>query len=254
MCAVPGNCSRRRAPASATIRRLCAVSFTTRSTATTSPSRCFNAMRRSSACRSESRVSASTPTRHPAPSITASHARRSRTPGEDSWDDEVEPTTGLSACHATVAGIRARNRARRLMCAASRTGRPPGNARAERSSPTAANRPDNRTIDTSFDCPRQIRAACCPESPTAAPRSEKLRPAPTRPVSSSLHSAKTMPRPRATPRSTRRWRTGMVRSCETPMHAGLSAGLLRGFTRRARGGRRRGDGCSRGPRPGRPRR
>jgi hypothetical protein len=110
-----GNLSWRGSPADRMSRRLCSLLRSSRMTRGMSPSRCFRAIRRSSACRSWGRVSASTPESHPRPVIIASHARRS--PGIGSGTSWRHPKPGCS---------RARRRWSSSTWARSRIGSPAG--------------------------------------------------------------------------------------------------------------------------------
>ena len=122
-----GNCSARASSCVRTSTRLFRVSASSRITDPIPPSRIFGASRRSRACTSRGRVSASTPIACPSTASTASHARRS--PGIGS---------GTSVRHRTERWRRTRRRLSSARWAASRTGSPDGYARTESSGPTAA--------------------------------------------------------------------------------------------------------------------
>ena len=107
--------------------RLCLVSAARRMTRSMPRSRCFAAIRRSSAWTSSIRVSASTIARRAGPSMTASALRRS--PGIG---------IGTSVRQRSPLPRRGRKRSRRARCAASRTGFPSGCSVTLRRSPRAA--------------------------------------------------------------------------------------------------------------------
>ncbi len=130
--------------------RLCRLSASSSTTQSTSPSRSFRARRRSRACPSFGRVSASTPMRHgpcaSRPEITASHARRSPAAGR-----------GTSVAKRSERWRWTRARSSSAPCAASRSGGPDGYARSDRSRPTTASISAAVAIARAGASPRSIR-------------------------------------------------------------------------------------------------
>ena len=116
--AVVGNAERSVIPGPDISSRWWRVSASRRITRDIAPSRCLRASRRSSACRSLTCVSASTPIVQPTPLTTASQARKSRGPSTDA------PPIGTSVRHRSPGPNRAWKRPSRATCAASRSGVP----------------------------------------------------------------------------------------------------------------------------------
>jgi hypothetical protein len=138
--------------------RLCRVSATSRITRRTPRSRCLARMRRSSAWRSFSRVSASTISSTEGPSITTSALRRS--PGIG---------TGTSARHRSADETRGRRRSMSARWAASRTGEPDGNRPIRRSRPRPAATTAIRSTVTRCSSPRSRRPMAECDKPATAP-------------------------------------------------------------------------------------
>ena len=179
--------------------RLCRESLTRRIMRSSPASRRFRLTLRCTAWMSSSAVSASTPVRRGKPDRNRSSARRSRLPG-----------IGHSRWHRTDAGRRASNLASKCRCAASRTGRPPGNARTQRSNPTELNSLAACTVVNHGDSPRSTRPTSEPDRPAAAPSVSWLTPAILRALRSSAPSILFTSRPRRAPASVARSRAGMA--------------------------------------------
>jgi hypothetical protein len=131
-------------------------------------SRCFNAIRRSTAWRSSSTVSASTAMTQPTPRMSASQARRS-------------PSIGsvTSVLQINSRWSRGRNRWRSRCWPASRIGSPAGYARSRTSSPTMAPYAASSRIVERRE-PASSRSTLERGSPHARPTASRLSPAPRR--------------------------------------------------------------------------
>lgn len=135
----------------------------------TPPSRRLSAQRRSTACASRIRASASTPIATPPIRMNPSHARRS--PGIGS---------GTSVPIGTVPGTRRRNRSSSASWPASSAGSPPGTALTISRSPTAAHARPAWSKVSSSSFARSILPNCACDIPTRCPAARWLSPDDTR--------------------------------------------------------------------------
>ena len=164
-----GNVGRRCRPAASRNIRAARVSGRSRITPSTLESRALSWIRRSSAWASRGEVSASTPYRQVGMEIMASQPRWSRRVGR-----------GTSVAHRTDRWSLARKASSSRMCAASRIGPLPGNARPENSSPTTSRSCATVAMDTFGLRPRSVRLIEAADRPTAEPTSARESPRSTR--------------------------------------------------------------------------
>ena len=155
------------------------------------------------------RVSASTGSDQPGPSMTSSHARRS--PGMPS---------GTSVRWRSIAGSGVLNRASTFNWGASRTGSPFGNARSGMSRPSTAPTFTRVSYATCGARPRSIRLSSAGDTPTIPVSSRSVSPAWSLASRSSSPIVFSARRARHLARSSRRSRVAMDGAWRPPLHWG----------------------------------